>query len=394
MTIETTSSNNQLAQFPVVTAGDLPGLAVLQQWADANDVATRLVAPWVWTDLVPLHHWPNPAGMTLKTWPNPRMSPERETDQEYRRRAEIATASAAGTVLRGMALGLPPNIALEQMHSIHGKIGMMTKLKYSLALSRGVKAWDVKLSEEEVICAGILPATGETIEIGITMDQARKAKWTENEAYQKTPIDMLWARAMSRILDRIAGDVLFGLASVEDLRDLPDDRSQAVTSVTASDIRDRATHAATVHALGRSAAATETCNSAITTTVSEPPAGQSPNEPAEPQNDPPANEEPAETGEAITLAQSRRLYALLRKLDLGSPDDRAAALAVLSFIAERPVESPKHLTVLEATTVNARLDELTRREESKWRAEIRFMAAGGIPEGAEQIAASEGDDRG
>lgn len=372
MTIETTSAPNELAHrnpdFPVVTGGDLPGLGVLRQWADANDQATRLVAQWVWTDLVPLHHWPNPAGMTLKTWPNPRMSPERETDQEYRRRAEIATASAAGTVLRGMALGLHPNIALEQMHSIHGKIGMMTKLKYSLALDRGVKVWDVKLSETEVICAGIHPATGETIEIGITMAQAIKAKWNENEAYQKTPIDMLWSRAMSRVLDRVAGHVLFGLASIDAVE--PDDTVEVTASPVAAPVT-----AAGIRA--RSAAVADL-----------PPMDAPMPAPAAPEA-PKQEELPAKdvtpAVELIELGQNRRLHALLRGIGIGGEANRDAALAVISTLVEHPVESTKFLTKDETSPLLDKLQELAGRPEEERRAAVQFMTAPPASDTADQL---------
>jgi len=381
VTIETISTTGQLAHIPVVTGGDLPGLAVLQQWADANDQATRLVSQWIWTDLVPLHHWPQPAGVSRKEFPNPRLKHPRESDEDYRRRAEIATASAAGTVLRGIGFGLSPNIALEQMHSIHGTIGMKTKLKHALAISRGRKAWDVLLSEEEVRCAGILPATGEVIEIGVTMAQARKAKWTENAAYEKTPIDMLWARAMSRVLDRVAGDILFGLASIEDIDPEPDEPGQAtVTNVTASDIKARVAPAAAV------------IEPVPTTQPTAEPDAQPDAETAsvvEPTQEPPTDLGSAE--ELIDLAQNRRLHALLRKLDLGSEADKAAALAAISYIVKRPIDSTKFITTAEAGPLLDRLDELSKKPEAKWRAEIRFMVT---PDANGQLPMPEGSDRG
>lgn len=385
MTIETTTAHSQLAQqtpaLPVVTAGDMPGLAVLQQWADANDNATRLVAQWIFTDLVPLHHWPNPVGMTLKTWPNPRLSPNGESEDDYRRRCQIATASASGTVLRGIALGLSPNIALEQMHSIHGKIGMMTKLKYALAIKHKVKVWDVELSEESVTCAGIHPLTGETVEITITMAQAVKAKWLENAAYEKTPIDMLWARAMSRVLDRVAGHVLFGLASIEDVDPEPDEQGEAtVTNVTAQDIKARVARPA--------APAIEPQQAAGPTRPETAPAAPAPDPPTA------AAVPPADLGSAeelIDLSQNRRLHALLRKLDLGQEADRAVALKVISYLVERPIESTKLITKAEAGPLLDSLDALSKRPEEKWRAEIRFMVT---PDSAGQLPMPEGGDRG
>lgn len=222
--------------LPTVTGWELPGLRVLEEWASANEHAARLVGSWIFTDLVPVHHWPLPAGESLRTMPNPRLKHPRETDVDYAHRVAVVTASAAGTVLRGIPLGLPPHVALEQMHVIRGTVGMKVKLKYALALSRGIKAWDVESSDESVTVAGIHPTTGKTITITRTIAQARQAGWTTNEAYAKTPEDMLWARAMSRLLDRIAGHILFGLPSVEEIDATPDtyDTDQATQPAPAT----------------------------------------------------------------------------------------------------------------------------------------------------------------
>lgn len=238
MTVQTIDHTTGGAlELPTVTGGDLPGLAILEQWSTANDHAVRLVSQWIFTDLVPVHHWPMPPGQTLRTMPNPRVYGHDETDEQYQRRCQIAASSAAGTVLRGIAVGLPPNVALEQMHSIRGTIGMRTKAKHALARSRGIKTWDVELSEERVTVAGIDPLTGQTVELTITIEQADRAGWLSNEAYRKTPIDMLWARAMGRLLDRIAGDLLFGLATLEDLADAPVPvEVRTVAPVTAAEI--------------------------------------------------------------------------------------------------------------------------------------------------------------
>lgn len=375
MSIETINGSIDLARqtpaLPEVTGGDLPGLAVLQQWADANDQAARLVAQWVWTDLVPLHHWPNPAGMTLKTWPNPRLSPNGESDQEYRRRAEIATASAAGTVLRGISLGLSPNIALEQMFSIHGKIGMMTKLKYALAIKHGVKVWDVELTPQSVTCAGIHPLTGDTVEITITLDQAVKAEWVQdNKAYVKTPIDMLWARAMSRVLDRVAGHVLFGLASIEDIE--PEEREpvRPGSTVTAADIQAR------------------------TTTPKRPATVETPTAQAEAPEGTPDDvapvAPPADVSGAVELispAQIKKVQATFTGMGVKNIDLRRD---VVAHLAGHPVDSLKDVTRAEATHMIDRLEQASQAENpqgvlAEWLATADQLA--------EQAAAEQDGDQ-
>lgn len=344
MTVDTVHRGAEVA-LPTVTGGDLPGLAILQQWATANDQASRLVSQWVFTDLVPVHHWPTPPGVTLKDFPNPRRQHPRETPDDYRRRCEIAVASASGTVLRGISIGLPPNIALEQMFSVHGTIGMKTKAKLALAKSRGRKAWDVLLTEQEVRCAGIDPVTGETVEIGITWEQAEKAGWTSNAAYGKTPIDMLWSRAMSRVLDRIAGDVLFGLASVEDIDPVPAADVEVTATVTTPAPAERPSAAAALAAV-RPAVVDEPVAAAVQDT------DQAAGHDMPPEVTPPAAPEaPAEVidpASPCTEWQRRAIGRAFAGLDVSGTGQERKRATVVAHVVEHPVGALAELTYGEA----------------------------------------------
>lgn len=222
-------------------------LATLTAWAQAMQQATQLVAPLVWTDLVPLHHWPMPPGQTLKSFPNPRLRHPQESEESHRHRCEIAVASAGGIALRSISMGLNPLVGLEQMFNIRGKLGMHTKAKLAIAKAQGIKAWDEELTADAVTVAGVDPITGKTETIRVTMAEAKTAGWTDNDAYRKTPKDMLWSRAMGRLLDRIAGHILMGLASTDDAADAADAderrTDEAVAAVTVQDIKARAASA-------------------------------------------------------------------------------------------------------------------------------------------------------
>jgi hypothetical protein len=102
---------------------------------------------------------------------------------------------------------------------VKGRPGLFTKIKVALAQARGHDAWDVERTDKRVTCGGRRRGWPQErfVEISVTIEEATTAGWTSNEAYEKTPADMLWSRAMSRVLDRIAADVLFGIASIEDL---------------------------------------------------------------------------------------------------------------------------------------------------------------------------------
>lgn len=192
----------------------------LRSWSDGLRLIGEQIAPLIWTDIVPLHHWPLPKGTTLQSFANPRIKHPNETDEEYARRQQGAAASATAVAMRGASLGMDPFVALADMWNIRGKLGMLTKLRNAIAKSRGIKTGDREVNAERATCWGIDPLTGETVEITITMADAERAGWTKsNENYTKNPADMLWSRAMGRVLDRVAYGVLAGIASVEDLRD-------------------------------------------------------------------------------------------------------------------------------------------------------------------------------
>lgn len=203
----------------------------LRSWSEGLQIIGTQMAPLIWTDIVPLHHWPMPKGTTLQSFANPRIKHPNETDEEYARRQQGAAASATAVAMRGATLGIDPFVALAEMWNIRGKLGMSTKLRNAVARGRGIRTWDQELSPESVTCCGIDPLSGETVSITITMADAQRAGWTkQNENYTKNPVDMLWSRAMARVLDRVAGHVLDGVASVDDLRDDP---GQVVESTAA-----------------------------------------------------------------------------------------------------------------------------------------------------------------
>lgn len=197
--------------MPTVTGGSMPGLAILGDWLHAASSAEQLARQLVSSFFVPAAYKPNgPNGV------------------------DVAVANATGAILLGQSLGLDPLTSLQQIYVVHGRPGMYTKLKVALAQARGHRVWDEEYGPERVTVCGQRRGTDDIVRITVTIDDAKRAGWYEQNAnYKKTPADMLWARAAGRVVDRVAADVLFGLASIEDLVDEP----APAARVTIDDVR-------------------------------------------------------------------------------------------------------------------------------------------------------------
>lgn len=195
---------DQAAMVVMDNAND--ALARLGAWVEAARHAHQLVAPLVGTAFVP---------DTYKPKIDPRATPEQRAEA---RATAIANATAA--VLQGITLGLDPMTSLQQIYIVHGRPGMYARIMVALVQSRGHEVWTEDLTDTRAVVCGRRRGSDAVERVTVTMDQARKAGWaTRNENYQKTPQDMLWARAASRVCSRVAPDALMGIASVEEVQD-------------------------------------------------------------------------------------------------------------------------------------------------------------------------------
>jgi hypothetical protein len=177
----------------------------LAQWVEAARNAHQLVSPLVDTAFVPDAY-------------RPKVDP-RATDEEKQKARAVAVANATAAVLQGISLGIDPMTALQQIYVVGGRPGMYAQMMVALVQSRGHEVWTEDLTDTRAVVAGRRKGTEHVERVTVTMDQARKAGWTSNQAYTKTPQDMLWARAAGRVCKRIAPEALMGIASVEEIRD-------------------------------------------------------------------------------------------------------------------------------------------------------------------------------
>lgn len=304
----------------VAVNGANDGLARLAQWVEAARNAHQLVAPLVGTAFIPDAYKPKV---------DPRATPEQRAEAQ-----QVAIANATAAVLQGITLGLDPMTALQQIYVVHGRPGMYARIKVALVQAHGHEVWTEDLSDTRAVVCGRRKGNDGVERVTVTMEQARRAGWTSNQAYAKTPQDMLYARAAARVCDRIAADVLMGIASVEEIQDTVQATAVVGTGQrTVAPPRKRAAPAITA--------------------VEEPPLDDEPATPepapaAVPDPELPLDEEPEPAAALITAPQQRKLHALLNQTGRG---DRDLALVFISGVVGRELETTKDLTKAEAGRV-------------------------------------------
>ncbi len=118
-------------------------------------------------------------------------------------------ADAVMIMLAGAELGLGPMASLRGMHCIEGKVTLSSEMMLSIVASHGVKfAW----RKSDATCATIeLRRDGwEPHVVSFTIEEARAAKLTGKDNWQRYPAAMLRARAASSACRAYCPDLLAG----------------------------------------------------------------------------------------------------------------------------------------------------------------------------------------
>jgi len=326
-----------------VLGGATDALARLGEWVQAARDAHALVSPLVDTAFVPEAY-------------KPKLDP-RATDAQKAEARAVAVANATAAVLQGITLGLDPLTSLQQIYIVHGRPGMYAKLMVALVQSRGHEVWVDDISDSRCVVGGRRKGSEHIERVTVTMDQARKAGWTTNQAYTKTPQDMLYARAAGRLCSHIASDVLMGIASVEEIQDSIQDTAEVANGHRTVALRKRAT-APLHHQHG--VLAIELADDAITADppledeqqvrISAPERGapgavERPDAAVTDNLTGGADIKPEQPAGTITGAQQRMMHALLRDNGMA---DRDVALVWIAGLIDREIESTKELSKAEA----------------------------------------------
>lgn len=164
-------------------------LAIYENFAQTKEIATALSN----SDLVPAHFQKKPANVLLAL--------------EFAHRNDIA-----------------PFAAMQSMFVVSGKVGMSAAMAISLARKHNVwksLRYEVTGSGESLAVKAIAKLHDDSeVSARVTMQQAHSAGWTRNAIYKSLPELMLQYRAATFLIRTHFPEVLFGMQTAEELRDV------------------------------------------------------------------------------------------------------------------------------------------------------------------------------
>lgn len=119
-----------------------------------------------------------------------------------------------------------PMMVMQGTYIIKGKLSMYTSFAISLANSSGILQGGIRYKIEgsgdalKVTAFSNLKANGEEISYTISMSEAKAEGWTSNAKYKSLPELMLRYRAATLLIRTHIPEVLNGMHTVEELRDV------------------------------------------------------------------------------------------------------------------------------------------------------------------------------
>lgn len=131
------------------------------------------------------------------------------------------TATALMLVITCKQYNLPIT-ALSEVMEVNGKIGFWGRTKLGIVLKSGVCEYIIPEEQTDKKCTLTTQRKGwpKPVTISYTIEQAEKAGLIQrSDAWKKHPADMLYWRAVSRIISQVYPDVIQGFATVEEAMD-------------------------------------------------------------------------------------------------------------------------------------------------------------------------------
>jgi hypothetical protein len=260
-----------------------------------------------------------------------------------RNRPEAITAA----ILYGEEVGLEPMRALAMVAHIKGKPAMLAEGQRSLILAAGHELWFEESTITRAIAAGRRRGSDRIARITWTLDDAKRAGLAGQHNYQRYPAEMLRARASAALARAMFADVIGGMAAVEELEGEPDNGVTPTVQLETERPKRPATRR-------KRAPATEPAPAPPPSSPSPSGGAQAP-EPLPPPDTQPKPEIPDEP--AMTGAQQRQIFALMRDIGIDNREDR---LAYTIKTIGRTIQTSNELTISEAGKV---IEALTRWQQ-------------------------------
>jgi len=248
---------------------------------------------------------------------------------------------AAAAILYGDEIGLSPTQSLQGVYVISGRPALYARTMAAVVMAAGHEVWTVSKTDAEVVVAGRRRGSNHTIEEKWTTARAGRAGYLSNKKYESDPAAMLYARALSDVCRQIAPDALAGISySVEELELAAEPATVTVQRETPAEPVKR-----TAQRKAKPAAI----------------------EPPEPSLD---EVTPDPDAIPITDAQVKMLAASMNERGI---TDRADALAYVTKVIGRQVDSRKELTKDEASRV---IDSLLFADDESEPVDAEVVAEG------------------
>lgn len=146
----------------------------------------------------------------------------------YLSRSKFLPASLRGDTATALMLVITckqynlPITALSEVMEVNGKIGFWGRTKLGIVLKSGVCEYIIPEEQTDKKCTLTTQRKGwpKPVSITYTIEQAEKAGLIQrSDAWKKHPSDMLYWRAVSRIISQVYPDVIQGFATVEEAMD-------------------------------------------------------------------------------------------------------------------------------------------------------------------------------
>ena len=270
------------------------------------------------------------------------------------------TAAVAASILYGRELGLPPMTALTAIDPIKGTPSLSAEAMRALIIGAGHKLRYVESTATRCIMEGRRRDEEAWTRVAYTMDEAKSSgDASKNPQYRSRPAEMMVARCTTRLARMVFPDCIGGFSSPEEVWAVAEVVAEPV-SATVTIAREIEQKPAPTPTKPRRKATPKAEPKPQPQPAPEPTADDGPPLPGEDGFEdivapPIEDEQPAEP--LRTEAQSKKLFACLRSLGIGTRDE---GLDMIGSILGHPVESTKDLTKSQAAKV---IDALESMEE-------------------------------